>query len=170
MTTPVQPQTQLLPATSQKLEQLTEEELLKKVADYKALLQRMTADYQNLQKDTDRRLDEMRKFATAELVLELCPLVDYFDSAFAAIPETERSSNWLQGIKHIQDYLLRILQAHQVIRITTVGQIFDPNVHEAAGEEPSAAPEHSVVRELQAGFTLNGKVIRPAKVITAINK
>ncbi len=149
------------------LEALTEEELLKKAIEYRDLSQRLAADYQNLQRDTDRRLADVRKYAVENLIMEIAPIVDYFDSAFAAVPEADRDSNWMKGIKYIQDHLMNVLKQNNVTLIETVGHDFDPNLHEAVGEEDSDAKPHSIIKQVQAGFTLNDKVIKHAKVITA---
>lgn len=143
----------------------TETVLLQQLAEYKQAAQRATADYRNLQRDTDQRLGDMRKYATEELLVELCPAIDYFDSAFTAIPEEQKSAAWVVGIKHIQDYILQVLKAHNVERMTTAGQLFNPEYHEAMGEEVSELPDQTIVKEIQAGFLMNGKVIRHAKVI-----
>ncbi|MBI2416292.1 MAG: nucleotide exchange factor GrpE [Candidatus Kerfeldbacteria bacterium] len=160
----------ITPTIDQQLEQLTEEELLQKVIEYRDLSKRLAADYQNLQRETDRQVINVQKFATEQLLLELCPLVDYFDSAFATVPETDQSSSWLKGIYHIRDYLMKILREHQVTTIEALGQPFNPNLHEAVSEIVSDQPAGTVVQQTQAGFYLNGKVIRPAKVIIAKTK
>lgn len=144
-----------------------EDVLLQQVLEYKAVAQRATADYRNLQRDTEERLSAMRKFSTEQLLVELCPLVDYFDSAFVAIPEEHKKAPWLQGVKHIQTYLMQILKTNGVERMITVGQPFNPEFHESVGEEESDQPEHTIIKELQAGFTLQGKAIRPARVVIA---
>lgn len=145
----------------------TEAVLLQQALDYKAAAQRATADYRNLQRDTEQRLSDMRKFSNEQLLVELCPLVDYFDSAFAAIPEEQKSAAWVQGVKHIQTYLMQVLKNNNVERMTTVGQMFNPELHESVGEEESDQPEHTILKELQAGFTLQGKAIRHARVVIA---
>ncbi len=109
----------------------------------------------------------MRQFATDQLLTELCPLVDYFDSALAAVPSDQADLSWIQGVRHIQDYLMKILKDNNVERMLTAGQLFDPNLHEAVGEEESDQLDQTIIREVQAGFTLHGKVIRHAKVIIA---
>jgi molecular chaperone GrpE len=129
--------------------------------------QRATADYRNLQRDTEQRLSDMRKYSTEQLLVELCPLVDYFDSAFAVIPADQQTVPWLQGVKHIQTYLLQVLKNNGVERMPTVGQLFNPEWHESVGEEESDEPEHIIIKELQAGFTLQGKAIRHARVVIA---
>lgn len=145
----------------------TEDVLLQQVLEYKAVAQRATADYRNLQRDTEERLSAMRKFSNQQLLVELCPLVDYFDSAFAAIPAEQQKVPWLQGVKHIQTYLMQILKANGVERMTTIGQLFNPELHESVGEEDCDQPEHTIIKELQAGFTLQGKAIRHARVVIA---
>lgn len=147
------------------LDKLTEEELLKKVIEYRGLSQRLTADYQNLKKETDQRLASMSKYANANLLEEIVPAIDYFNSAFAHVPESDRNSSWLKGVQHIQDYLWKVLRDHNVTPITTVGQQFNPELHEAVGEEDSDQPDNTIIREAQAGFMLNDKVLRHAKVI-----
>lgn len=149
---------------------VTEEVLLQKIVEYKNLAIRATADYRNLQRETDQKIQDMRKFANDQLLFELFPLVDYFDSALAAIPEDQKEQSWIQGIKHIQDYLMKVLQDQAVERMNTLSQPFNPNIHEAVGQEESDQPEHTIIKEVQAGFTLHGKMIRPAKVIISKNK
>lgn len=149
------------------LEALTEEELLKKAIEYRDLSQRLAADYQNLQRDTDRRMADVRKYAVENLIMEIAPIVDYFDSAFAAVPESDRDSSWMKGIKYIQDHLMSVLKQNNVTLIETVGHDFDASLHEAVGEEVSDAKPHSIIKQVQAGFKLNDKVIKHAKVITA---
>lgn len=149
----------------------TEEALLEKILEYKNLAVRATADYRNLQKESEEKISNMRKFATEQLLQDLCPLVDYFDSAFKAIPAEQQTQPWIQGVKHIQSYLMQILKQYDVERMETVGKPFDPHLHEAVAEEESseAAPQ-TVLKESQAGFTMHGKVIRHAKVIVSKQK
>lgn len=148
------------------LEQLTEEELLHKAKEYKALSQRLAADYQNLQKETDKRLADFRKYANDQLLLEIAPLIDYFDSAFAAVPDEEKDTNWMLGIKYIQDHLLAVLKNHNVEMIEAVGQQFDPALHEAVSEEEVAdVASGTILKQSQAGIKLNGKVVKHAKVV-----
>ena len=145
----------------------TEEALLQKIVEYKNIAVRATADYRNLQKETEQKISDMRKFATSQLLQDLCPLVDYFDSAFKAIPLEQQSQPWIQGVKHIQSYLMQILKQYDVERMETVGKPFDPHLHEAVGEEESDDKDQIVLKETQAGFMMHGKVIRHAKVIVS---
>lgn len=128
--------------------------------EYLAGWQRAKADYANLQKETEKRMSEFRQYAQADLLEQLFPLVDYFKQGFSLVPEEEKDSAWMQGIRHIQDNLNKILQENGVEEIKTVGEKFNPELHEAVkgeGEE--------IVQEVSTGFKLNGQVVRPAKVI-----
>jgi molecular chaperone GrpE len=133
--------------------------------------QRAVADYQNLQKETERRVGETIKYATEEFIKELLPMVDHFNYGLRGIPEAERDSGWVKGMEHIRTNFLKILENHGVQVIETVGKPFDPAVHEAVEEVPvppaadaASAKSGTVAEEVAAGFTLNGKLIQPAKV------
>ncbi|MFC1598023.1 nucleotide exchange factor GrpE [Patescibacteria group bacterium] len=127
--------------------------------------QRAVADYQNLQKEAEKRVSESIKYGTEALLHELLPMVDHFKFAFAGIPEEERDGAWLKGIEHIQTNFMKILEEHGVEMIETVGAKFDPEVHEAVEEvEDGDGKPGTVAEEVASGFRLNGKLIQPAKV------
>ena len=140
------------------------EKLQAKCDEYLNGWKRAQADYQNLQKDTEKRMGEFRKYACEDMLQQILPLVDYFKHAFAAIPEDEKDSDWLTGIKHIQDYLYKFLEDNGIEMIKTVGEKFDPELHEAVKEE-EGDKDNIILKETQSGFKLNGKVLVPAKVI-----
>lgn len=140
-------------------------ELEKKCAEYLAGWQRATADYQNLQKQTVHRVNEMQRMANEEFLLELLPMIDHFRYAFQGIPEAERHSNWVKGIEHIQNNFRRILEDHGISLLDTVGKPFDPEYHEAVEEvHVEGTASGIVVEEVASGFLLNGKLIQSAKV------
>ncbi|MCW1930664.1 MAG: nucleotide exchange factor GrpE [Candidatus Kerfeldbacteria bacterium] len=140
---------------------------LTKEQEYLLGWQRCQADYQNLQKETARRIQEHTKYATEGLLEELLPLVDYFKFAFNGVPEAEKSSSWLKGVEHIQTNLLNILRNNNVEMMEVVGKAFDANLHDAVAEVESSKESGTIVEEVTPGFTLNGKVIRHAKVKVA---
>jgi molecular chaperone GrpE len=141
-------------------------ELQEKCDEYLSGWKRARADYENLQRDTDERVQNGVKFATEGLLHQLLPTVDHFKYAFNAIPEEERESGWLQGVEHIQTNFLRVLEEHGVELIKTVGEQFDPTLHEAVAEvEPSGKQKSgTIAEEVTSGFTLHGKVIKVATV------
>lgn len=141
------------------------DELQEKCDEYLAGWKRARADYENLQKETTARIAENIKYGTEELLLELLPMVDHFTYAFKGIPDEEKGSNWLKGIEHIQKNFMKILEAHGVETIPTVGQKFNHEFHEAVEEiEVEGGTSGEIVEEVASGFKLNGKIIRVAKV------
>lgn len=138
-------------------------ELKEKCEEHLAGWQRALADYQNLQKETEKRIADNIKYATEGLLHELLPMVDHFKFAFRAVPEDQRDSDWLKGMEHIQANFMKILQQHGIEEIETAGEKFDPEVHEAV-EEVEGGKSGTVAEEVATGFRLKGKVIRPAKV------
>ena len=149
----------------QKKHKLTpEQELKQQCEEYLNGWQRANADYQNLQKQTDKRMSEYRQFAQEDLLQQLFPLADYFDSAFAHTPDGV-DENWLQGFKYIEQNFNKILEDNGVSKIKTVGQQFDPELHECVKEVKSEQKPNTIIKQTQAGFKLNNKVVRPAKVI-----
>ena len=131
--------------------------------------QRAKADYDNLQKETEKRMSDFRKYACEDILQQIFPLADYFKHAFEAMPK-DADEQWAQGFKHIQDYYYKILNDNDVVEIETVGKQFDPELHEVVKEEESKEKENTIIKETQVGFTLNGKVVRPAKVIISKKK
>ena len=129
---------------------------------------RALADYQNLQKETTRQLDDFRQYANEDMIMQLLPLADYFQHAFEQIPENEKQSSWLTGIKHIQNYFHKILQENGVNEIKALGEEFNPEVHEVVKEEESEKKEGIIIKVNQAGYKMGDKIIRPAKVIVSI--
>lgn len=134
----------------------------KKCEEYLAGWQRSKADYQNLQRETVKKMTDFRKYAEEDLLQQIFPLVDYFKHAFKKVSKEEKDSSWLQGIKHIQDYLNKILTENGVEEIKTVGQEADPELHEVV-----KGKQGKIIEEVETGFKLNNKIIKPAKVILA---
>lgn len=136
--------------------------------EYLSGWQRAQADYQNLQKDTAKRISENIKYATEGLLMELLPMVDHFKYAFNGIPEAERDSSWLKGIEYIQTNFMKILEEHGLEVIPTTGEQFNPELHEALEEVEADGGKNQksgeIAEEVATGFKLNGKIIQCAKV------
>lgn len=139
-------------------------------AEYKAGWQRAQADYQNLQREVAEQKKEWAAWSELRVLEEFIPVYDNFKKAFSHHPENgddKKWSNWAQGIGYIMKQFGDILKAHQIEEIKTVGEQFDPRLHESVGEEASDAPEHTIIRELEGGYMMKGKVVKVAKVIVA---
>ena len=126
-------------------------------------LKRVAADFDNYRKRTQREMAENVERASQRVVAGLLPVLDSFDLAMAHQAETESEANLLGGIAGTRQQLLEALAREGLAPIPAVGEPFDPEVHEAVSMEGS--PEHpGVVSEMRRGYTLHGRVIRPALV------
>jgi molecular chaperone GrpE len=151
------------------------DELEKENVALKAGWQRAQADYQNLQREVAEQKKEWAAWSELRVLQEFIPVYDNFKKAFAFTPPTlddvdaqKAWINWQKGIEYIMKQFGDILKAHSIEEIKTVGEAFDPNLHDSVGEEvASDVPEHSIVREISAGYTMKGKVVQVAKVIVA---
>lgn len=142
-------------------------EVEKQRDEYLAGWKRAQADYLNLKKETEREKADFSKFANERMLEQLLPVVDYFNAAIAAAPEMKEHENWLKGLRAVQLALDTTLKGLGVEKVSSTGP-FDPNVHEAVGEEvrDGVAPGEILITH-QTGWKLNGKLLRPAKVIIA---
>jgi len=149
------------------------EKATKEAEDYKAGWMRAQADYKNLQKEVNDMRSEWVRMSEQQILEDFIPVYDNFKKAFAHHPELDgdeagkKIKNWIDGIGFIMKQFEKVLQDHNVEEIKTVGEIFNPEQHEAIGEEESEQPEHEILKEIEAGYMMKGKVIKVAKVIVA---
>lgn len=137
-------------------------------ADYKAQWMRAQADYQNLQKEVSQQRAEWAKLSTIRVLEDIIPVVENFKKAFAHETTNDPASmeNWKKGIGFIQKQLEDVMQQYGVETILTVGQTFDPTLHEAVGEEEQEGIESGVIiKEVAGGYKSGDHIIMPAKVI-----
>ncbi|MCD4705496.1 nucleotide exchange factor GrpE [bacterium] len=134
---------------------------------YKDKYIRALADYQNLLKQTAKEKQEFAKYANANLIVEILPVLNNFKMAVKHIPEDQKDSQWIQGITHIQNQLLSVLSANGIEEIKTVGEKFNPELHEAVESDnhKNSDKKGIIIKEVIPGYKMNGKVIIPAKVI-----
>jgi molecular chaperone GrpE len=123
------------------------------------------ADFENTRKRLQREKEEAVRFANAALLEKLLPVVDNFELGLSAARQSGDGSAVLSGMSMVARQLEDFLRDNGVQAIDATGQKFDPNLHEALGEEPSAeVPEGSVVRQLRKGYKLKDRLIRAANV------
>ena|SRR3989338_8815249 len=127
---------------------------------------RAKADFINYQKDEVKRFEEAVKFANWDLVRDLITVLDSFDLAIAVLGKEAEKGTYL-----IRNQLEDVLRKRGLERIMiSVGQKFDPTLHEAISEVESDQPAGTIVEEVERGYLLNGRVIRPVRVkISKIN-
>jgi len=133
-----------------------------KAESYLANWQRAQADFINFKRRTEQERAEVVKFANSAIIADLLPVLDDFDLALENVPEDSAGTTWVDGIGLIQHKLHSALEAQGLSQIQALGQDFDPHFHEAVmfadGEEGK------VVEEVQKGYMLHERVIRPTKV------
>jgi len=128
---------------------------------------RLQADFDNYRRRTRQEQSELGAFVTQNLVKELLPVVDNLERALTSRP-SEDPSGFGAGVEMISRQLYGVLEKQGVGVVETVGAMFDPAKHEAIlTEEGSDQPEGTIVEELQKGYAVGGKVIRPALVKVA---
>jgi molecular chaperone GrpE len=130
---------------------------------------RAIADLENFRRRTIREKDELRAFAAARVVEELLPVLDNLALGLQAAqaPNADLTS-LLGGIEMVATQLKTALGNHGLKELNPTGQPFDPNLHEALSQVPSTdVPEGSVVQVVRTGYTLNGRLLRPASVIVS---
>lgn len=134
-----------------------------KEAEEKYLL--AAADFENMKKRLQKRSDDLVKFAIEKLVTDFLLVVDDLDRAIASLDRGDDPKVVLKGLHLSQGNFHRILEQNGVEAINCVNQPFDANLHEAVAEavDPSR-PEEEVIEEVQKGYTLHGRLVRPSKV------
>ncbi|HVL40289.1 MAG TPA: nucleotide exchange factor GrpE [Fimbriimonadaceae bacterium] len=131
-------------------------------------LLRTMADFQNFRKRVQQERQQERLYASEQIVMQLLPVLDNFERAIAAFESGASPDSLLEGIRAIDRQLRAVLESNQVSRIPAQGNHFDPMFHEAIALEESTEHEPGVVlEELEAGYRIGEKVIRPARVKVA---
>lgn len=135
------------------------------LAEAKDSWMRAVADFQNYKRRVERDRQDLIKNAGASLLLKLLPVLDDFDRAAANIPAEIAATSWWGGTQLIQQKLRGLLESEGVSEIPAVGQPFDPNLHEAVlYEEAGEGQGGQVIAELQKGYKLYDRVLRPTMV------
>ena len=130
--------------------------------EYLDALQRLKAEFENSRKRQEREKAHILETASERLVVELLPVLDNLDRALEAEGDIH------EGVRAIRDQLGAVLGKEGLLPVASDGQRFDPNVHEAVMGQPSEEHEEgTILQTFQRGYLLNGKSIRPAKVVVA---
>ena len=146
----------------EKLKQSLAEEKAKAEA-HLANWQRAQADFINYKRRSEQEKEEISQFANAILMLNLLPILDDLERAFTSIPAHLTRLSWVDGIRLIERKLQASLEAQGLSPIKAEGEPFDPKLHEAAMY--SKGKEGIVIEELQKGYKLHDRVIRPTVVV-----
>jgi molecular chaperone GrpE len=131
--------------------------------------QRAAADFSNYKRRVEEERVATSQFATAILLTRLLSVLDDFDRALDNVPPDTHEA-WVEGIRLVQRKLHGLLESEGVMPIDAVGKPFDPNLHEAVvHEDTTAYPDNTVIDEVQRGYLLHDRVLRPALVRVANN-
>lgn len=131
-------------------------------------LLRVRADFANYQKRTARNLEEARQWTQAEIIRDILPAVDDFEQALETGKTVQDVPSLLRGFKLVHKHLLAMLAKYRVEQVPTEGQRFDPAIHEALLQRESEDHEPgTVIGELRKGYLMNGRTLRPARVMVS---
>jgi molecular chaperone GrpE len=131
-------------------------------------LQRLAAEFSNYRKRVDAEKEEVVRYANGVLIGRLLTVLDSFDRALESLPAELQHFSWVDGIWLVERQMRAILEAEGLVPIGAVGKPFDPFEHEAVMyDETDTVPDGTVVGELQKGYKLHDRVIRPALVKVA---
>jgi len=155
-------------------EEVTTEEtavnLEEKVAELEKNNLYLKAEMQNLHKRQERELETIKKTGSKKVILSFVKVLDDVERSMTAINNTEeKTDEILKGLEMVQSSFMKVLKSHGVEEVNAEGEVFDPNVHEAmTTQEDKSKEDNTVLQVFEKGYSLNGVLIRPAKVI--INK
>jgi molecular chaperone GrpE len=135
-----------------------------------ALVQQTRADFENYQKRVQRDMAQERRYAQKPLALDLLAALDNLERATAAAKQAGETGPLVQGVAMVHTQLLDALRRHGVTRIDALGKPFDPNLHQAVMQQPSAEyPPNTVLQVLEQGFMIHDRVLRPARVVVSVH-
>ncbi|MEY4185310.1 MAG: cofactor [Planctomycetota bacterium] len=143
-------------------------EMQAKIDDLQGRLMRSYADLENYRRRVQRDQDDARKFESLRLVRDLLPGLDGLNRAISSGEQTGDRQVLLNGIRMVAQQFRDILKLHSAEQIEAVGRPFDPNLHEALTQIPSADHEPmTVLQEVEVGYRMHDRVVRPARVIVS---
>ncbi len=141
------------------------EECEKRAAEYLAGWQRARADFLNYKKDEMERIGELLNYSREEMILKVLPILDNFDLAETKLPDNLAKDDHVKGLLLIRMQLKDFLNGSGLEEIKAIGEKFDVNCMEAVEQvETKDTPSGIVIDEVQKGYKINGRLLRPAKV------
>jgi len=153
------------------LEELRQQlnDLQKEKDELFAKLQRVSADYANFQKRAPKQISDTIAYEKENIIKTFLPVLDNFEHTLQNEQSAENTEAFVKGVRIIYDQMLDILKSHGIEQIKSLGEKFDPALHEAMLQKTEHEEQDNIVlEEFQKGYKLNGRVIRPSKVI--VNK
>ncbi len=141
--------------------------LQEQVEEGKNKLLRALADFDNYKKRMAVEREQFVQYANEAIIADFLPALDGFSRALAAAEKSKASEEMVKGIALIKRQCEDVLKKHGVLEIEALGKPYNPNVHEAILQKEHDGPEGIVIEEMQKGYTLHSRVIRPSMVIVS---
>ncbi|MFA5932717.1 MAG: nucleotide exchange factor GrpE [Microgenomates group bacterium] len=140
------------------------EELAQKVQSLEDQLKRAVADYHNLEKRVAEGRSELTKWASGDLVMRILPTLDHLEQALGGASDADKASGWYKGVELAVKEFKKVLEEEglNVINIQ-INDEYDPSLAEAV--EAREGENNKILEIVQNGYNINGKVVRPAKVV-----
>ncbi len=146
----------------------TAEDLQAEVEKFKDLALRSRAEFDNYRKRAIREKEEAIRYANASLLEKLLPVLDNFELGLGVAKTSPESASIVEGLDMVRKQMEDFLRDQGVELLVTEGQAFDPNLHEAVGQEASAELEEGqIVRQLRKGYKIKDRLLRPSIVIVS---
>jgi molecular chaperone GrpE len=127
------------------------------------------ADFENYKKRAVKERSDALQFGWEPVARDLLQVVDNLDRALAHAPET-LDATFIEGLQMVQKLFVSTLEKRGIRPIEALGRVFDPNFHDAVGQDLSDLPQGSVCREESKGYLLHGRLLRPAKVLVSMGQ
>lgn len=129
---------------------------------------RLHAELDNYRKRVERQMADERRFAEMTLLRDLLPVLDNVNRAIEAGEKSPGGEGLLQGVRLVAEQFDTVFRQHHCLRIEAAGAPFDPNLHQAIAQQPSAEqPANTVLLDVLPGYTLHDRVVRPTQVIVS---
>lgn len=144
----------------------------KKEEDFKAKYYYLAAEIENMRRRNEREKENLLKFGNEKVLSGLIGVVDNFDLTVNALrsDNDDKVKNIVKGIDMIRNQFLDVLKQNGLTPVEAMGKKFDPNFHEALSQAPAAGKEdEEILQVYQQGYSLNGRLIRAAKVVVVKN-
>jgi len=142
----------------------TIKDLQQQIGELTEALQRERADAENIRRRHDDQIASLRNMVKANVVEELLPVIDNFERALKHVPKDLEKNEYVKGVQGVVKQFEDTLAQMGVVKVKTIGEHFDPKLHEAVGMEDSDGDHEVVSEELQSGYMLDDQVIRHAMV------
>jgi molecular chaperone GrpE len=145
------------------------ESLKKEAAENHDRLLRVAAEFENYKKRAAREMNDFRKFANESFVKAMLPVVDSLDLAIESSSNDKHANNsMVEGVNMTLKEILKVFEQFGVKRFESIGNTFDPSLHQAVmQEETKAYPDNTVSKELQKGYMIHDRLLRPAMVVVS---